>query len=199
MADETRESEYQCADCGNPVMQEDEFCPHCGSLFVDGVMCRRHPEQAARGVCIVCCTPFCGDCGKTSSNMFLCEEHQKYEIYEGMARVYGTNDEAGAHYIVECLKQQDIPAVAFSRVSSTLTFGGPDYTMFNAVGDYMGRIINEFKVMVPCQLVEKAESLLEEILTHPAAGVGSSIGDSTESREHDHTGGENPADVAPPR
>ena len=199
MTDEARESEYQCADCESPVRQEDEFCPHCGSLFMDGVTCSRHPERNARGVCIVCCLPFCGDCGKTSSNMFLCEEHQKYEIYEGMARVYGTNDQAGAQYIAECLRQQDIPAVAFSRVSSTVTFGGPDYTMFNAVGDYLGRIINEFKVMVPCQLVEDAERLLQEILTHPTAAAGSSADDASVPGEDEHHEGTNPADVAPPR
>jgi hypothetical protein len=34
------------------------------------------------------------------------------------------------------------------------------YTLYEAAGDYDGHIINEIKVMVPCQEVEEAEKVL---------------------------------------
>jgi hypothetical protein len=41
--------------------------------------------------------------------------------------------------------------------------GGPDYSLFRASGEYDGHIINEFKLMVPCQEVEEAEAMLKEL------------------------------------
>ena len=166
MTEAKAKTEFLCGECNSNVAEADEFCPSCGSLFVEDTPCLNHASVPAAGVCIVCCGAFCTECGKRSSGMFLCEEHQRYEIYEGMARVYGNNNEAMSQYLCECLKQEGLYAIMFSRKTSPVIFGGPGYTMFNAAGDYLGRIINEFKVMVPCQQAVLAEKLIAEILEH---------------------------------
>ena len=41
--------------------------------------------------------------------------------------------------------------------------GAADYTLFRPAGDYNGHIINELKVLVPCQEVQEAEQVLREM------------------------------------
>ena len=148
-----------CARCNNEVKAEDDFCPHCGELFADRVFCSQHPQIEATGVCIICSLPCCSDCGGLVFNRFLCDHHSKYEIYEGTVRVYGVLDDLAAQYAKSCLEQAGLHPILYSR---TQPKGGPRfvYTLYEAAGDYDGHIINEIKVMVPCQEVEEAEKVL---------------------------------------
>jgi hypothetical protein len=152
-----------CSDCNNEGAEGDEFCPNCGHAFVKNLRCSNHADVEASGVCIICCLPFCRKCGGRVNKLFLCGDHEDYEIYEGRARVFGVSDEVTAQYAQECLKHGGLHPFLFSRKASSLSMGGPDHTTFRASGEYDGHIINEVKVLVPCQEVPRAERLLRDL------------------------------------
>ncbi|MFA6596943.1 MAG: hypothetical protein WCS69_04405 [Ignavibacteriaceae bacterium] len=160
--DESENNLLTCEACNNSVKKDDDFCPYCGSLFIDEIFCDNHNAILADGVCIICSIPYCKKCGAKINNHFLCNQHSNYEIYEGMARVYGTLDITAIQYAKTCLEQDGLHPVLFSRNS---TYGGSrlSYSLFEAAGDYLGNIIDEIKVMVPCQEVLKAEEILKSI------------------------------------
>lgn len=152
-----------CSDCHQNVKVDDQFCPHCGSLFEADLRCIHHQREDAKGVCIICCRPYCSTCGGRVGKLFLCRKHDGYEIYEGMARVLGLSDVVTAQYASKCLEQEGLHPILYSRKASPLSLGGADYTLFNAAGEYDGHIINEIKVMVPCQEVVEAERMLKRL------------------------------------
>lgn len=156
-----------CRRCKNRFDKEDDFCPHCGKLQSEELKCANHRTAVAAGVCIICCRPVCRRCGTWVNRRFLCADHADYEIYEGMARVYGVSDEAAAQYVRQCLEQDGLHPLLYVRRASALAGGGPDYTLFNASGEYDGHIINEVKVMVPCQEVARAEQVLKSLKAKP--------------------------------
>lgn len=80
-----------------------------------------------------------------------------------MARVYGVSDEVTAQYASKCLEQEGLHPILYSRKASPISLGGADYTLFRASGEYDGHIINEIKVMVPCQEVLQAERVLGKL------------------------------------
>jgi hypothetical protein len=160
---ETPEGLPRCPNCNTGVQQDDDFCPACGGILADDVFCAAHPAASAAGVCIVCATPCCRDCGGRVQDRFLCSRHDMLEIYEGMARVYGTSDALQADYAASSLETAGLHPFVFSRKASPISLGGPDYTLFRAAGDYDGHIINEFKVMVPCREFAAAEAVLAEL------------------------------------
>jgi len=151
-----------CELCNNLVKAEDDFCPECGALFADNLFCENHADILADGVCILCALPFCERCGATINNHFLCNEHNAYEIFEGMVRVYGTLNDVAAQHAKTCLEQAGLHPVIFCRHQP---MGGARivYALFEAQGDYYGNLVNEIKVMVPCQEVFKAEEVLKSL------------------------------------
>jgi hypothetical protein len=157
----------KCRTCHQPVQETDEFCPQCGTLRVGGVMCQNHDAVNAAGVCTLCCLPFCADCGGKVKGRFLCTQHRQYEIYEGMARVFGASDAALVEFAKSCLQEAGLHPMVYSMKASPLAIGGPEYSLFRASGEYDGHIVNEFKLMVPCQEVVPAEETLRslEIIT----------------------------------
>ena len=162
MTDSERDA-FFCDHCENEVAPDDEFCPNCGRLFVENERCKKHGTTHAEGVCIICCEPHCSKCGGWVNEIFLCADHAEYEIYQGMARVFGTSDETLAQYALKCLEQNGLHPFLYSRKASPISVGGPSYTLFRASGEFDGHIINEQKVMVPCQEVFQAETLLREL------------------------------------
>lgn len=156
------ENPFFCDKCGGNVKDDDDFCPHCGALFIDGVGCFRHKKMPADGVCIICCEPYCSDCLWEVNGRYLCSEHLNYEIYEDMARVYGTSDINHAEYLKNFLASEGLHPLLYSRKTNPYSLGGIDYTLFRASGEYDGHIINEMKIMVPLQEVTRAEELLTE-------------------------------------
>jgi hypothetical protein len=157
--EELSENNLTCDECGQSVNADDDFCPRCGSLFIDDVFCENHSNVSAEGVCIVCSKPYCSKCGFKTSGHFLCNHHGNYEIFEGMVRVYGVLDDLAAQYASSCLEQAGLHPVIFCRDQPK---GGPRfvYTLYEAAGDFDGHVINEIKVMVPCQEVLEAEETL---------------------------------------
>lgn len=156
-------AEVECARCRNPVRGSDDYCMHCGALLVDGVTCHHHPSNPAAGVCVVCALPFCASCGGFVNYVFLCEAHTTYEIYQGMARVYGSSDAVQIDFAKSCLQEAGLHPFVYSRKASPISMGGPEYTLFRASGEYDGHILNEFKLLVPCHEVLEAEQRLKDL------------------------------------
>ncbi len=156
------DAELICTNCDNDIIRTDEFCRNCGNLFREDVECKNHTGREAEGVCIICGEPYCGKCAGWTNSMFLCGEHEGYEIYQGMARVFGTCDDSLAQYVYKCLSDAGLHPYLYSRKASPLSLGGVNYNLYRASGDYDGHIINEVKVMVPCSEVKSAEKILAE-------------------------------------
>ena len=152
-----------CPHCGAEVQIDHDFCADCGEIFAENVVCHRHSTKPASGVCIVCRLPFCSICGGRVQNQFLCDEHDTLEIYEGMARVFGNSDAVQVNFAKNSLETAGLHPFVFSRKTSSTPGGAPDYTLFRSSGEYDGHIINEFKLMVPCQEVQAAEQKLREL------------------------------------
>jgi hypothetical protein len=97
------------------------------------------------------------------NNIFLCNEHSNYEIYEGMARVYGSSDEQQVNFYKSILEDNELHPFIYVRKASPLSVGGVAYTLFRSSGEFDGHIINEIKLMMPCSEVLKAEKIIDEI------------------------------------
>lgn len=158
-----KNDKFECELCGADVNESDTYCPDCGALFVEGINCKNHPLDEAAGACIICGQAYCKKCGSRVRNLFLCNEHDAYEIYEGMARVFGSSDELETQYAYDALKKNGLHPYVYYRKASPISLGGPDYTLFRASGEYDGHIINEIKVMVPCSEVLQAEKVLGDV------------------------------------
>lgn len=153
---------FTCTHCNDDVHGNDEFCIHCGSILVESKQCTQHIKTEAEGVCVICALPCCTQCGAFINDRFLCNTHSEYEIYEGMARIYGSLNDTSTQHAKTCLEQGGFHPFVFCRVQPQ---GGPRfvYTLFRSAGDNGGHIVNEIKVMVPCAEVMKAEKLLRKL------------------------------------
>ena len=152
-----------CDFCGTEISNDAEFCTKCGTIFIDDVSCFNHSDNEARGVCAICHQAYCKHCGLRVNNIFLCNEHSHYEIYEGMARVFGSSDEQQVNYYKTVLEENGLHPFIYERKASPLSLGGVDYSLFRASGEFDGHIINEIKLMVPCSEVLKAENIIDDL------------------------------------
>ena len=154
---------WVCPHCRAEAQPDNDFCPECGEILSDGIFCSRHEKQAADGVCVICLKPFCAECGGRVLDRFLCGEHEAVEIYEGMARVYGSSDTVQVDFGKDSLEAAGLHPLVFTRKASPISLGGPDYTLFRASGEHDGHIVNEIKLMVPCQEFVQAQQVLTEL------------------------------------
>lgn len=152
-----------CEYCGNETTDDSEFCIKCGNIFVDDVQCLNHSETDAAGVCAICHQAYCKKCGLRVNNIFLCNEHSEYEIVEGMARIFGSSDEAQINYIKVFLEKEGFHPFIYNRKATPMHLGGSDHSLFRAAGDSRNVIINEIKLVVPCSEVLEAKSVLDEL------------------------------------
>lgn len=159
----TKKSSVVCGICSADAAATDDFCPACGCLLVSTIPCAHHGDRIAEAACIICAEPFCAECGTWVRDRFLCNRHRSYEIIEGMVRIFGVSDSVQAQYAADCLTKARLHPVIFERKASPISLGGPDYTLFRASGDADGHIINETKVMVPCQEVPEGEKVLRRL------------------------------------
>jgi hypothetical protein len=154
---------FVCPHCGSDVLEDDDFCSRCGEVFQEDTYCELHATRQASGVCIVCLKPFCRECGGRFQDRFLCHDHEILEIYEGMVRVFGSSDAVQVDFAKSSLEAAGLHPFVYSRKAGPISLGGPDYTLFRASGEYDGHIINEFKLMVPCQEFLVAMMKLREL------------------------------------
>lgn len=152
-----------CDFCGTEISDDAEFCTKCGTIFIDDVSCFNHSDDDAKGVCAICHQAYCKRCGLRVNSIFLCNEHSDYEIYEGMARVFGSSDEQQVNLYKSALEEDNLHPFIFQRKASPLSFGSGDYTIFQTSSDAGVHIINEIKLMVPCSEVLVAEKIIDEI------------------------------------
>lgn len=152
-----------CENCGNLINAGDDFCPDCGSLFIDNIKCSIHPEIDAKGVCVICTEPYCKTCLGRSDEIFLCNKHSNYEIIEGFAKVFGTQISTEAEYVQKILDDENFHTYLFKRKASPIHMGYENHTLFRASGEKPGHSVNEYKVMVPLQEVIAAEEIINKI------------------------------------
>lgn len=152
-----------CDFCGAEISEETEFCLKCGTLFVDDLTCFNHPDDDARGVCVICHQAYCKKCGLRVNGAFLCDQHSNYEIYEGMVRVFGSSDEQQVNYYKSILEENNLHPFIYERKTSPLSIGGVDYSIFNAGDDTGKRLASEIKLMVPCSEFLQAEKIIDEL------------------------------------
>jgi hypothetical protein len=160
MDDRSDAENFRCEKCDAEVAEDAEFCPACGALFMDGVVCQEHPAVGAEGACVICQTFCCEECGGEKSSIFLCNSHSEYEVMEGMARVYGTADTLQAHYIASCLEQAGLDPFVYSRRFSPGADIAPNF-LFPQI---RGETLNELKVCVPFGEVITAEGVLKDLV-----------------------------------
>ncbi|MGO9480696.1 MAG: hypothetical protein ACLP05_02785 [Candidatus Kryptoniota bacterium] len=120
-------------------------------------MCDKHPKAEAAGVCIVCGTPCCEDCGAMVDDMFLCDHHSSYEIYEGMVKVFGTKVEADAELAKSRLDEAGLHPALF-HLRRSMDGGHVEYELYADAESFNA---SEIKVMVPCAEVAGAENVLK--------------------------------------
>ena len=154
-----QDSEFKCERCGSDVKDEDQFCPSCGAIFKEGLVCFRHNSTPAEGVCVICSKPYCHHCGALVNKIFLCDPHSEYECYEGMARVFGHFDNLQAQPATNCLSQTGLHPFLYSRHVNPL----PDRPMTAIPRLYGRHTIAEMKVLVPFAEVLEAEKVLSEV------------------------------------
>jgi hypothetical protein len=141
-------------------LQEDAYCKNCGAIFSDGLSCSVHGSIPAAGVCVICEKPFCSDCGGEENRVFVCDTHSKYEIVEGMGRVFGCTDNVQAQYVTTVLEQGGFHPFLYSRRFNP----GADLVAVGGVmRNFGGYPIVELKVLVPFAEVLKAEGALSAL------------------------------------
>lgn len=152
-----------CSFCNHTVKEDDDFCPECGSIFLQNVECINHKNIIADGVCIICMEPFCKDCGLFVNDIhFLCNKHSDYEVMEGKVCVFEEEDAGRAQRINDFLKSAGLHPFLFSKF-----YPHHPYVSLELINNYSIREADElqeggFKIFVNCQEVLKAETLLDE-------------------------------------
>ncbi|PKL87779.1 MAG: hypothetical protein CVV23_13670 [Ignavibacteriae bacterium HGW-Ignavibacteriae-2] len=149
---------FECEVCGGEVLAEDNFCVNCGAIFTEGINCLNHPSDSAEGVCVICQQAFCKNCGDMVNSLFLCYQHEHYEIIENYARLTGGQDQNEINFLNDCLLKEGLHSIVYSRKAYPLNVVGLDRW---GPGDFKGRIINEFKLMVPLNEVITAQNILK--------------------------------------
>ncbi|MBS4033162.1 MAG: hypothetical protein KGZ85_01740 [Ignavibacterium sp.] len=154
-----------CDYCGNETTNDSEFCIKCGSIFIDDVYCLNHSERYADGVCAICHQGYCKKCGLRVNSIFLCNEHSDYEIYEGMARIYGSIDDSQINFLKSSIEKEGFHPFIYNRKATPMHLGGSDHSLFRSAGDSRNVIINEIKLVVPCSEVLEAKQLINDLLS----------------------------------
>lgn len=156
--------DLQCEFCGNIVKEDDEYCFDCGHLFVDDALCSNHEDIEADGVCVICSYAFCAECGSFRDKIFLCNEHEKYEIINSFARIYGSNDLIQVEYYKNILTEEGMHPVVLDKKSNVVALAGTEYSFFKTPNKLTSPVLNEIKLLIPLQEVLKAEALIAKII-----------------------------------
>lgn len=157
------QDDFECSFCENTVAHDDDFCPDCGTLFSNEIDCVLDPGVDATGVCVICCEPYCENCGSFVENkVFLCIEHAGYEIIENYAKVLGSNDETEIEYAKSILEAEELHPIIYTK-EKYRHIAVPTEYLIQTSGTSSGDRVNQIKLMVPFQEVLKAAEILKGI------------------------------------
>ena len=138
------EKKLVCPNCECEIKEDDDFCPDCGTLFAEDVKCAAHEDKNAEGVCVICCEPFCKECGSFIDDVFFCEEDSDYKFSEGRVNLFESNDSEQMDIVKNILEEKGLhPLIIFPK-------GGLEFR-----GLYVLRRIakgNKLAVLVQAQL-----------------------------------------------
>ena len=154
---------FICNRCDHEVTADSDFCPNCGNLFVEVIMCSTGDNHPAEGCCVICGSPYCKNHGKLYQYSFMCDEHSGLECFQGMARVFGSSDFLEVNFYNDCLSKAGLHPFIYERKTSPISLGGVDYSLFRASGEFDGHIINELKLMVPFPEVLEAQKTITDV------------------------------------
>jgi len=154
--------EFVCLTCEFVVKNNDEYCLNCGTILTENKKCNCHHVVEAEGICLICLKLCCQKCGLYTNGVYLCNEHSNYEIIEGMARVYGSNDSLELEYYKDILEKECLHPFLYSRKSDSILLGDFDYSLY--WGEFNGKPLNEIKLMLPLNEVIEAENILEPLI-----------------------------------
>jgi len=151
-----------CSNCENQIKNSEEFCAHCGLVLLEEKKCYLHKENEAQGICLICLKLCCNKCGLFVNHVYLCNEHNNYEIIEGMAKVYGSNNSIEIGYYTEILEKEGLHPFVYSRQIISEPFSSLTTSLFGAeTNDYK---LYELKLMLPLKEVLEAEKILEPLI-----------------------------------
>ncbi len=157
-------SKFLCDTCKLEIQTDSDFCPRCGTIFIEEVNCEDHPEIEAEGICVICAKPCCKKCGYAGKDVFLCNEHEDVETYQGLAKVYGTFDEIQVQFIKQCLEEKGLHPFIFSKKSTALHLGGIDHALItSAINPGKNSVMNEIKLLIPFSEVIEAKETIGEL------------------------------------
>jgi len=157
-------NKFLCSTCNFEIQPDTDYCSRCGNIFIEEVKCENHLETEAEGVCVICTKPCCNKCGYKGNDVFLCNEHDSIEIYQGLAKVYGTVDEIQVHFIKQCLEEKGLHPFIFSKKSTALHLGGIDHPIVDSVINPGKRnVMNEIKLLIPFTEVIEAWKTIDEL------------------------------------
>jgi len=148
---------FLCDFCGTEISNDSEFCTKCGTIFIDDVSCFNHSDDDAKGVCAICHQAYCKKCGLRVNGIFLCNQHSDYEIYEGMARVYGTLVREKILYYKSILEDNSLHPFIYDKTDSPFSEGIGNRILIK------GNNLSEIKILVPCAEVLHAEKIIDEL------------------------------------
>jgi hypothetical protein len=149
----------RCPRCRKGTEPGQTACTHCGAALSDALKCAAHAGRPATGVCRVCETAFCAECGKRKNGYFLCGNHAAMPVIEGMAGVFGGEDELSIRYLESILKEAGLhPHLYIRRVHPI----SPAFHMIGNLQETQGRISNAILILVPFNEVLEALSLLKD-------------------------------------
>ena len=156
----SQSKEYICTNCENSVDSMAKFCPYCGDLFNNEFFCMKHSFTRAIGICIICHTPFCVQCGESVRGIHLCTNHNKLDIIEDMVCIYSNSNEINIKYAYQQLKQNGLNPFLFYKGRRPVSL---DYSL---VGNLVS--INErepfiIKIMMPFSEYLRAENILKDL------------------------------------
>jgi hypothetical protein len=98
----------KCSYCGEEITGDSDFCPHCGTLLVDGknIFCNEHPNISASGVCIICQTPVCLECCAVIHGRKFCSVHRKVKVQQDWAEVFRATELSDAELVRSVLESE---------------------------------------------------------------------------------------------
>ena len=96
-----------CPHCAEEITNDSDFCPHCGLLLHDdaAVCCDVHTANRAAGVCIICRTLVCAECGQQVSGRMFCTAHRDVEVLQDWALVCESTEIAEAELARSVLEE----------------------------------------------------------------------------------------------